>query len=125
MKHIKLTFLSLMASVLLSNCATLIHGGRQDLTIRHESASQATISNSKGVQVGEGNIPFVVRVKRSAGFLKKERYTVQYIFPDQHREVQQLETVVDGWILGNIIYGGFTGGFVDCATGAIFRIEQP
>lgn len=109
---------------LLSSCCTVMNGSRQDIVVKHERATWAKVYNSSGVLIAHQEMPYLIRVKTSAGLLKKEHYTIKYIFEGGDIETKTMKTVVNPWLFGNLIYGEIPGAVIDIATGALFRIKQ-
>lgn len=100
-------------AILLSGCATIIHGSNQEIAFSsNPSASQVMID---GQMMGE--TPVTLALSR------KERHTVRFDLDGYQPYEMQLSRSVDGWIAGNIIFGGLIGLVVDAATGAMYKLS--
>jgi len=96
----------------LAACATIIHGPRQDVPVN-------TVPSGVTVEVlgRTYTTPATIELKRTdlpvtLKFSKEGYETLEFT----------LNKTVDGWILGNIIFGGIPGLIVDLATGSTQKI---
>ncbi len=108
----KVSFL-LILPIIISGCAAIIHGSSQDIAVN------STPSGAKVIIMGahEATTPAVINLKRSNNNIilrfEKEGYEpVEFA----------LTRKVDGWVVGNIGFGGLIGLVVDFATGAAYKL---
>ena len=97
----------------LTNCATIIHGSKQNVVI----VSEPRIANIQIDGIDAGRTPLVVKLsRRNKHFVKidLDGYTPYEI--TLHRNIS-------GWFFGNILLGGIVGIAVDAATGAIYNLS--
>ena len=102
----------LLSFLIFTNCATIIHGSRQDVSISsNPSKAIVTIDN-----VEKGITPVTLRLSR------KDHHTIQINLNGYMPYETKLTRKVDGWLAGNIVFGGLIGLVVDAATGGMYRL---
>ncbi len=121
-----LTILSMIALV---SCATIVKGGKQDVTITtvpKVNNVKISVKNSNGIVVGEGQDVLNLKLKTGDGFFSGAEYDVTYEAPGYEKKTVKLETSLRwGWyFLGNAIFGGLIGYLiVDPLTGAMYALD--
>jgi hypothetical protein len=105
--------LVLAISLSLSSCATIIHGSRQDVGFSSNPTGASVTINGANF----GNTPTVVKLKRS------DTQAVKISLDGYLPYEVVLTRKVDGWIAGNIIFGGIIGLIVDAADGAMYKLS--
>jgi hypothetical protein len=97
----------------LIGCAAIIHGRMQQVPVSSSPAGATVTVN--GLQT---TTPGVFTLERN-----RKEYTL--VFEKEGYEPVQvkLERKVDGWIFGNIIYGGLIGLAIDFGTGSAYRLS--
>lgn len=123
---IKLTALLLTASMVFSNCATIVSKSSYPVSIHTNPAgAQVTITDKKGKEIYTGTSPSVVRLKAGAGFFSKAEYQVKLTTKDYSEKVIPVTFKLNGWYFGNIVFGGLVGLLiVDPASGAMWKIAK-
>ena len=96
-----------------TNCATIIHGTRQNI---------AFSSNPTGAEVSingesKGKTPVIIKLKRNEDYIVKIQ--LSGYLPYEINVVKK----VDAWIIGNIIFGGLIGLVVDAASGGMYKLS--
>ncbi|MBK8815605.1 MAG: hypothetical protein IPN42_08920 [Methylococcaceae bacterium] len=122
-KYIALSMVSLM---LLNACATIISGETDKVafTAVPENAT-FLIKNEAGQSVHEGKTPATVMLDRGNGYFAGQTYQVEFSAQDYISQTQKLDTSMNGWYLGNLIFGGLIGFLVvDPATGAMWDLPE-
>lgn len=111
MKKLKIA-LSLSLIFTLTSCATIMHGGKQDIYLS---------SHPQGAVVRVNNI---ATTTPGAITLDRKRSCYVLIFEKEgYESVEvQLRRTIDGWFFGNILIGGIIGIVVDFMTGAAYKI---
>lgn len=113
MKRIVSFFLVGIFVLLFSNCATIIHGSRQSVSISsNPSKAFVTIDGKE-----EGKTPVTVDLSR------KDHHTVEINLEGYMPYETKLTRKVDGWIAGNIVFGGLIGLAVDAMTGGMYKLS--
>ena len=100
--------------VLVVSCATIIHGTRQEISVNSMPSGAKVIV--KGVHMA--TTPAVIELKR------KESNIILRFEKEGYEPVDiALRRSVDGWIAGNIIFGGLIGLAVDFIDGAAYKLS--
>jgi hypothetical protein len=109
---------------LLSGCASIIKGSDQLMTIRSfPEGATVSITNRAGQRVHTGSSPLTVDLKRGAGYFRAERYSVRFEKEGFKPKDVQVTASVNGWYVGNVIFGGLVGLLiVDPITGAMYTL---
>ncbi len=106
--------LLLIIVVLLTGCASIIHGSRQDIRV---------VSNPSGavVRVNLNN-----QATTTPGMLTLSRKEIAYALTFEKEGYKPVEVslrrTVDGWLFGNIIFGGIIGIVIDFASGSAYKL---
>ncbi len=95
-----------------SGCATIIHGTKQSVSI------SSTPSNAVVMIDGQekGNTPLLIDLSR------KDHHTVKITLDGFLPYETRLVRKVDGWIAGNIVFGGLIGLAVDAISGGMYKL---
>ncbi len=117
-----------LASILLvffvAGCASII--SKSDYTVSIRSAPQGAnikIYNRRNILVYEGTTPTTVSLTAHHGFFMGQKYRI--VSSGSVVGQTQLNSRLDGWYLGNLIFGGLLGILiVDPATGAMWSLEE-
>ena len=103
-----------LTGVLVSGCASIIHGSRQDVRV---------VSNPSGavVRVNLNNT-----ATTTPGILTLNRKEIGYVLTFEKQGYKPVEVslrrTVDGWLFGNIIFGGVIGIVIDFASGSAYKL---
>ncbi len=125
MKIKAVALLTLVIGVL-PGCASIM--SKSDYTVNIHSSPEGarySIVNKKGIEVMTGTTPDQVTLKANAGYFSGEKYTIS-MTKDGYRDGSTiLNSDIDPWYLGNIIFGGLLGALViDPASGAMFMLRD-
>lgn len=96
----------------LAGCATIVHGSRQEVSFG--SSPTGAIVTVNGEQ--RGVTPVTLNLQR------KKDYIISFSYDGFQTQTYQVQSVVSGWIAGNILLGGIVGGAIDLVSGAAFRL---
>lgn len=109
---------------LASGCASIVSGGPRTVTISSSpSGVPFVIKNRAGNEVASGTTPSTQALPAKAGFFKGETYAVTYKPQWASEQTRTLNSNLNGWYWGNIIFGGLLGLLiVDPATGAMWTL---
>jgi len=100
-------------AILLSGCASIVHGTTQEETFR-------SIPRGAHVKIDGryfGDTPVTAKLSR------KKVHQVEVNLPGYQPANFELQQHVSGWYFGNIVFGGLIGIVVDYADGAIYVLE--
>lgn len=108
------------AAVMVSGCATIIKGSRQEVNFASvPSEAQFTILDNKGGQeIHRGVTPQIVTLKR------KKSYTVRFEKSGFKTREIPIAKGVNGWVFGNVVFGGLIGIIIDASNGSIYALKD-
>ncbi|QQE12753.1 PEGA domain-containing protein [Planctomycetota bacterium] len=110
---IKLTVLLCAIIVFLqTGCATIMSGTSQEVLISTEPSGATVVLNDMTMET-----PAKFTLKRS------ETYVAEISKPGYHTTQVKLEKSMNGWIFGNIVFGGIPGLVVDYISGGANNIS--
>jgi hypothetical protein len=104
--------LGLLPALLLSSCATIMHGTRQNVGISSNPGNANVWVNGQYF----GQTPMIAKLSRKDNHLV--RIELQGFVPYEISMTRQMS----GWVFGNVIFGGLIGVAVDAITGGIYRL---
>ncbi|WP_423127580.1 PEGA domain-containing protein [Gaoshiqia sp. Z1-71] len=104
--------LSILFVLIFSNCATIIHGTKQSVSISSNPTKAMVVINGRD----EGRTPITVDLSR------KDHHTVQINLDGYLPYETKFTRKVDGWIAGNIVFGGLIGLAVDAISGGMYKL---
>jgi len=109
----KIIALSITSCLLFSSCATIIKGSKQEFNIT-SNPSQATVYVNENPI---GKTPITTKLAR------KEKNTKIKLTLEGYKDVEiPLTREGNGWVWGNIVFGGIIGLIVDLSDGAIYQL---
>lgn len=111
--------------IITSGCASIVDGGRKKVRIdSNPPGALVTVANDTGETIISTNTPAVVRLTRAKGYFQGEHYTVKFDLPGYYPSEIGIKSQMNGWYLGNIMFGGAIGFLlVDPATGAMWTLS--
>lgn len=120
-----LTYAAFLTAIILqSGCASIVDGG-SDKTVTimtNPAGAKLTITNKKGEMLISQMTPTIVNLNRG-GFFKGEDYTLHLETPGYYPADLHVKSGLNGWYLGNVIFGGVIGLLiVDPGTGAMWTL---
>ena len=88
------------------------------------TSAQIAIADQSGVEIYRGTTPATVTLDASAGYFDGQKYTITFSKDGYHPTTVQVDSRINGWYVGNIVFGGFIGWLiVDPLTGAMWALE--
>jgi hypothetical protein len=111
--------------LLLTGCASILDGGPKTVQINsNPEGAKVTISNREGKIICVQTTPVIVSLERSSGFFEGENYTLHFEEVGYYPYEAQVQSTLDGWYIGNVVFGGLIGILiVDPATGDMFTLS--
>src|SRR5262245_54619962 len=105
----------------LGGCATIVKGGRQDVTIQSPTPdAEVSIKSFKGREIFSGPLPAKVRLHR------EDQYTLTVTAPGHKEQKTTITKSMSGWAFGNLIWVlpilWGVGIAVDAASGALWTL---
>jgi hypothetical protein len=104
---------ALALTLVLSSCATIISGSKQNVKI-NSNPTVATVFVDGGEQ---GKTPLEVKLKRNTD------HKISLVLEGYKPYDVNLTRKTNGWVWGNILFGGLIGLIVDMSTGSIYRLS--
>jgi hypothetical protein len=109
----KIISCSLALTFLMSSCATIVSGSKQNVKFSSNPTS-ATIFID---EVEVGKTPFEIKLAR------KSEHSVMLKLEGYQTYQTKLTKKFNAWFLGNILIGGLIGIIIDPITGAIYNLS--
>jgi PEGA domain len=100
-----------IASVLLTGCASIVHGPNQDLTVTSQPETLCVTINGEPY----GATPVVASLPRG------KNYVVQVRKDNYHPYEITVVPMVNGMVWGNLLFGGLIGMAVDASSNAAYE----
>lgn len=112
-------------AVALLGCASIVSKSTYPVVFdTNPTGGQIVITDHAGVRVFQGRTPTTVTLSARKGFFQGANYTIQCPM-EGHTETTTLTSSLDGWYIGNILFGGLIGILiVDPATGAMWKLDD-
>ncbi|MCX2802512.1 hypothetical protein Q2E61_00380 [Microbulbifer thermotolerans] len=109
-----------------SGCASILSDSSYPVTINSTpTGANFTITDEAGLDVHSGVTPDTITLSASDGFFSSATYTIRYQMAGYNEQSFQLKAGMDGWYIGNILFGGLIGMLiVDPATGAMWKLPE-
>jgi hypothetical protein len=109
----------------LAACASIVSDSEGVVTISsNPTAAQIAIADQSGVEIYRGTIPASVTLDASAGYFDGQEYTITFSKEGYDPTTVKLDSRINGWYVGNIVFGGFIGWLiVDPLTGAMWALD--
>jgi hypothetical protein len=118
----RLSVLAASLMLIATGCATIISGRHADVAINsNPSDAHVTVRDRRGMTVAEATTPAVLPLKRGDGFFRKARYTATIEKPGYQPTQVAIDSKLNPWVAGNIVFGGVAGLVVDPYTGAMWK----
>ncbi len=127
MKYLAKLVMLWLPVLFLSNCASIVSKSTYPFAVTTlPKGAKVVIQNRAKETIYTGESPVNVTLRASAGFFKKELYTVTVSSEGYEAQTKVLEFKLDGWYFGNFAFGGIIGFLiVDPATGAMYKPKVP
>jgi len=117
--------LAILIGAFSTGCSSIISESQYPVNFTSSpSGAEIIITNQSGVILHTGTTPETITLNAGDGFFKGAKYTINYKYEGLEKTTI-LDSGVDGWYLGNILFGGIIGLLiVDPATGAMFTLPE-
>ena len=108
------------------HCSSIVSKSEYSVAVNSTpDGANFTITNRTGQKVHSGITPSSITLKSSAGYFKGETFTIALNKEGFAQKTYTLNSTVDGWYWGNILFGGIIGMLiVDPATGAMYNLPD-
>ena len=117
---------ALIAVTLLSSCATILSEKTYPVTFHTTPpGGEVSITNKAGAEVYQGSTPVTISLPAGKSYFSGETYDIRATMAGFPTASATLDTTIDGWYIGNILFGGVIGLlFVDPLTGAMYKLDD-
>ena len=109
---LKAILFSICVGFVCTGCGTIVHGTTQMVSI-------ATIPPGATVQIDNGT---TLTTPTQAKLERKRDYIITVSCKGYQTQTVPLNSVVSGWLAGNLVFGGLIGGGVDAVSGGAFTL---
>lgn len=115
-----------IALLSLAACASIVSDSKEMVTISSSpTAAQIAIADQSGVEVYRGTTPATITLDASAGYFDGQEYTITFSKAGYDPTTVKVDSRINGWYVGNIVFGGFIGWLVvDPLTGAMWALDS-
>lgn len=112
-------FLSLF---LMAGCASIIHGSMQNVDITSQPIGARIYIDGEDL----GKTPHTVSLRRKGRAKgdksKKDFYAVKIELDGYYPYELKIKREMDGWFLGNLLFGGVIGVIIDASNGSMYKL---
>ena len=117
---------ALFLAVFLSGCATIVSDSTYPVAINtNPEGATFSITNRAGMKIQTGRTPSLLNLRAKRGFFSGETYTVTVEKEGYDPKTFEVDSKLDGWYFGNIIFGGLIGMLiVDPASGSMWKLPE-
>ncbi|MEK6789624.1 MAG: hypothetical protein AABY68_11805 [Pseudomonadota bacterium] len=110
----------------LSGCASIVSKSQYNVAVNSvPEGADFLIKDKGGRKVHSGRTPQTVSLSSDAGFFQGQTYQIDLSKEGHTSTTTMLDSSINGWYWGNIIFGGLVGMLiVDPATGAMWKLDD-
>ncbi len=110
----------------IAGCASTVSDSDYPVSVAsYPAGANFEVRNEKGFVVSNGVTPGQIMLKAGAGYFDGETYTITYRKEGHADQTTVLDSEIDGWYWGNIIFGGLIGMLiVDPSSGAMYKLPS-
>jgi len=114
-----------VAILFLTACASIVSDSEGVVTISsNPTAAEIAIADQSGVEIYRGTTPATITLDASAGYFDGQQYTITFSKDGYDPTTVKVDSRINGWYVGNIVFGGFIGWLiVDPLTGAMWALD--
>ena len=124
----RITSASLLTTLLClsTGCASIVTGTHKKVAFNsNPQGAHVKVVNGRGKTVAEGTTPFSARLWKGKPYFLGQKYNLTFTKEGHWDTTQQMKSTVNGWYLGNLIFGGLVGLLVvDPLTGAMYTLPK-
>ncbi|SHJ99602.1 hypothetical protein SAMN02745216_02667 [Desulfatibacillum alkenivorans DSM 16219] len=124
MKKLISIFIAVFVVASLVSCASIVSKSNYPVVVNSSpDGATITVMDKKGAQIYKGKTPTTLTLASSAGYFSGAEYYITYELEGYETRQVTLQKELDGWYIGNILFGGLIGILiVDPATGAMWKL---
>lgn len=115
--------IAVVMAISFSNCASIIHGPMQSVDISSQPSGAKITINDQFM----GTTPKTFSLRRK-GYMKGEpkrnkEYVAKIELDGYYPYELKIKRQMDGWFLGNLLFGGVIGIAIDAGNGAMYKLN--
>jgi len=116
----------LILIILAAGCASIVSKSIYPVSIySHPDSANITIEDEKGKIMYRGKTPTTISLSAGEAYFHGKKYTVNFSKEGYGEQNATIQSGLDGWYIGNILFGGLIGFLiVDPLTGAMFKLPN-
>lgn len=118
--HYSLITLPLVALVM--SCASIVHGPTQSVDFSSQPAGAKITIDGKDYGVTPKSVDLRRRGRLKGENSEKKEYAVKIELDGYYPYEIKIKREMDGWFLGNIIFGGLLGIIIDAGNGSMYKL---
>lgn len=116
--------ITIFAGLLCSGCASIVSKSNWPVMISSSPGDAVVaVKDSSGVQIMQVRTPSTLLLKSGSGYFCSAEYIFEFSKEGYEPQSVILKSNVNGWYMGNLLFGGLIGFFiVDPLTGAMYEL---
>src|SRR5271169_5051358 len=105
MLRLTLAFVMISACVVITGCATIVHGGARPVSVASTPpGAKVSIYDRDNLLVLTSTTPFVAQLTPKYGYFKGQSYRLVFEMPAHATAEVRLESSVSGWYWANLVF---------------------
>lgn len=121
-KRFTQSLITLSVITLMASCATISHGPNQAIDFSSQPSGAKIIIDGKENGVTPKSVVLRRKGRLKGEISDKKQYIVKIELDGYYPYEMKIKREMDGWFLGNIIFGGLIGIIVDASNGAMYKL---
>tara|TARA_B110000967_G_C18890089_1_gene566739 strand:- start:1680 stop:2180 length:501 start_codon:yes stop_codon:yes gene_type:complete len=109
-------------TLLLSSCASIIHGPSQVVDFSSQPNGATITIDGKEYGKTPQSISLKRKGRRKGENSRKQGYNVQVTLDKYYPYDFKIKREMDGWFLGNLLFGGIIGIIIDATNGSMYKL---
>ena len=109
-------------TLILSSCASIIHGPTQVLDFNSQPNGATIKIDGKDYGKTPQSISLRRKGKAKGDKSDKKSYDIQILLDKYYPYQMKIKREMDGWFLGNLLFGGIIGIIVDASNGSMYKL---
>lgn len=117
---------AIFGATCLAGCASIVSKSEWPVTIAsNPPGASVSIRNNSGQEIHKGTTPTTLTLSSRGGYFSPAKYTVAFEKDGFVTSSMPMNSHLNGWYWGNIVFGGLIGMLiVDPATGAMWKLDN-
>lgn len=112
----------LTVTMLLTSCASIIHGPNQKVDFSSQPTGAKITIDGKDYGVTPKSVDLRRKGRLKGEISDKKEYAIKVEMEGYYPYEMKIKREMDGWFLGNILFGGLIGIIVDASNGAMYKL---